>query len=56
MSSKRSAVKRKDRRKLSWRCPKCQSTLKNTTKYPAENMVLHVCKRCRFPQRVKVDL
>lgn len=55
MSARRSGIARAERKKLGWRCPKCKSRDRQTKEYPAEKVLLHVCQRCQFPQRVKVS-
>lgn len=56
MSNRRRTTEEKVARKArQWTCPKCGSTDKLTKEYPAEAMLLHICARCEFPERVALD-
>lgn len=55
MSRRKTTRKRQVQKQRSWRCPKCKSRNKLTKTYPTEGVLLHICTRCQFPQRVAVD-
>ncbi len=56
MSNRRkTAAQREHQAERSWRCPKCKSRDKVTKEYPDENVLLHICVQCEFPQRVELD-